>query len=317
MIQYDGRPYWVSDEVKALMWNGSYANPSGHSLYFFASIPSMFYLFFYAKTRGKYAIGWNEYRDTKCFKVFYVTIIVLWVAFGAPSIFSRLYLGSHTIDQLIYGTLIGLTCFFYWTYVLREPLHQYSYKFLRRNCSGKEAITHIAIITGGILLIFAISIASYFIKTSIAEDPLEWREATVNKWGDPREVLNDPNVFAKRNLRYMFPPASMPASLIGAILYSYFCKTPINNFKIFPVWKAIWRMLVNGVIWAPLIILTQTPPTWPTVLYWLLSQFAITLGFAILVMSLTKYVCVKCNLIEPIEEESEANLEKQYSISDK
>lgn len=141
-LLHDGRPYWVSDKVDAIYCNILYGNPSGHAVYFFSVIPTIFYLLFYAKTRDRYSIGWNYYTHSKWYWAFYWITLILIIFIGIPSTLSRLYLGAHTIDQMIYGALIGSVTFVYSIFILREPLLLYAYKFVERKCTLREAILH-------------------------------------------------------------------------------------------------------------------------------------------------------------------------------
>lgn len=289
MLHHDARPYWVSDDVQALMCNTSYANPSGHALYFAAFVPSLFYVGFYGKTNGLYSLYWNNFRNTTGFKVFYVAIIVLMVGIGFPSMFGRLYLGAHTLDQLIYGFMVGGLTFLYCCFVLRPPFMKYIVYFVEGRCTKKEAIINLLMIIALIGFLFVINIIIYFINTTTFEDPLSWRQALDQKCDISGVDIEDDHVFANKNMGYMFSPSSSPACLIGVILYSWLSSHPINRFHLLPVWKTIIRMVLNAIFMLPLAPLALIPSSAPNIVSWIFVEFLLTFSFSILAFSSNKY----------------------------
>ena len=88
-----------------------YGDPSGHTM----------------SAVGRALLMWLDYNASNKEGIFsnkWAKIILLLIAigFGFCASYSKLYLGLHSIDQIIFGTLLGL--WFDWTmhFVLREDL---------------------------------------------------------------------------------------------------------------------------------------------------------------------------------------------------
>jgi membrane-associated phospholipid phosphatase len=98
IIYGDPRPYWTDSSIEHTC-NGGFGNPSGHA---FCST-SVFLTTALIITQYKY---FNNRFFLKLFIYFiFISIIIL-------IIISRLILGAHSINQLIYGTLLGFGCYY-------------------------------------------------------------------------------------------------------------------------------------------------------------------------------------------------------------
>lgn len=98
----DPRPFWYSTEIYQLEWKcpGQFGNPSGHS----RSAAFLYYLIIADFAVGRRRLG----------GVWWVAIISIWAL--VP--FSRLALGAHSSNQVIFGMLIGLA----WLVIYRYGL---------------------------------------------------------------------------------------------------------------------------------------------------------------------------------------------------
>ena len=95
LVYSDPRPYWVSESVTAYACSGSFGNPSGHS----STVACMF------------MTNWLELF--RSFKVDYwskVLTLVLGLTFVGTIAYSRLFLGVHSVDQILFGCFIGFWC---------------------------------------------------------------------------------------------------------------------------------------------------------------------------------------------------------------
>ncbi len=105
IIYHDPRPYWIETKLFRDCEIG-YGNPSGHSLcatatYFGIWKLSMTNKFF--RERKKYRIY------TLIFTIFFIFNILI----------SRLYKGVHSIDQIIYGGLLGLGVYYFLYHIIK------------------------------------------------------------------------------------------------------------------------------------------------------------------------------------------------------
>jgi len=113
-IYANPRPYMIDREIIIKHCDAGYGNPSGHS---FSSTVS-YLAFFHLMT------------DVPWFKKNWTNLIVKGILLGLTIIlvlaimFSRFYLGVHTLNQLMYGCLCGFSLYFFYFYFL--AFHKYT-----------------------------------------------------------------------------------------------------------------------------------------------------------------------------------------------
>lgn len=112
MLHHDPRPFWTH-HIDNWDCNMSYGNPSGHNIYLFSQYPVMFYLLFHAKMRERYSLDWNYNRRNFTYIFSYVTIAILFTLIALAASPSRIWAAAHSIDQLIYGFMVGIGIFVY------------------------------------------------------------------------------------------------------------------------------------------------------------------------------------------------------------
>ena len=117
LLHHDPRPFFVVDEIKAIMWNKSYGNPSGHSMYFTSVLPCLVVVLLEMINRNC--------RMTLRAKIYTSIILSISGLFILLSILGRVYLGVHSLDQILYGSLMGTSIWLYFLFVARRPITQY------------------------------------------------------------------------------------------------------------------------------------------------------------------------------------------------
>ena len=118
------RPFWVDGDIQAWGFEIGFGSPSGHAMTALTLIPSLILLFMVQnKDMGDIYI----YKET-IFGQFmrYLGIGVL-IGFMPLVLISRVYLGSHSIDQVLFGGLLGALFVFAVFYLLREILIAHFY----------------------------------------------------------------------------------------------------------------------------------------------------------------------------------------------
>lgn len=104
----DPRPFWSSDDVQAYHCSAEYGNPSGHAM--ISTGMAMLVALDYVE--DFVADGSNQR----------LTIFASSLIFGATTSYSRLFLGVHGINQVVFGSAIGLWVAFTMHYVFRSKI---------------------------------------------------------------------------------------------------------------------------------------------------------------------------------------------------
>ena len=129
----ESRPFWFNTSINILEWfcPTDFGNPSGHSFIAFAMYEPFLSDFVGTGKQRLYLFIWG-----------FIAVLV---------VISRMYLGAHSFDQVVYGSLIGLSFLVIYRFWLQEFLYD-TYRDLL-NQKGK-LIT--GIITGALWVLFLI-----------------------------------------------------------------------------------------------------------------------------------------------------------------
>ena len=133
-IYKNPRPFWINNDLLTEC-NGGYGNPSGHSITSTSVYLSMAY----------FLSNYKSFRKSRLSKII-IYICFLFLIFNI--IFSRLYLGLHSINQVIHGFLIGL-CIFSFVFFIFQIQKKKPKEFLNFIDTNK-----IWIIVGYVILFF-------------------------------------------------------------------------------------------------------------------------------------------------------------------
>ena len=97
ILYHNPRPYWINDNIK-LIDDLGYGNPSGHS---FTSSTGYLCIFYLISNNPKF-------KKNNFLYYFFYFITLIWVFI---IMFSRLYFAAHSINQVIFGFLLGCGIF--------------------------------------------------------------------------------------------------------------------------------------------------------------------------------------------------------------
>ena len=151
MIYRNPRPYWEVD-ILDIVCNSGYGNPSGHSL-----VCLSFFL-----TTSHIVTNFNFFKTTQKGKILRIVIFCVLILIAALVIISRVIVAAHSINQIIYGTLLGIGVYFIEIHIL--SYHTYaSEKFIEHMYNIKYLVIYLSIYAGAIILLIII----YF---SISDD---------------------------------------------------------------------------------------------------------------------------------------------------
>lgn len=105
---HDPRPYWERDAIHANGCSRGYGNPSGHSMSI--AIVTFLTLLIYQGYSAQF-----KHR-----RLYFALLLILAIALTILIGFSRLYLGVHSFDQILYGWQWGLWFAFFYYYIFYE-----------------------------------------------------------------------------------------------------------------------------------------------------------------------------------------------------
>ena len=115
LIHNDPRPFWQNTILFQEECETSYGNPSGHSLisfYFYLSLSYYLCQINYIKSNIKYKLS-----------VYGIALFI-----SALTAFSRIVLGVHSLDQVLYGSFLGIFAFLIFAFMFKiydMPLNHY------------------------------------------------------------------------------------------------------------------------------------------------------------------------------------------------
>ena len=106
LLYGDPRPFWINSILFKGKCETSYGNPNGHCMtafYFFLSL-------------SYYICMLDKFKQNNTLKIIAYLVGILVAALTA---FSRLALGVHSLDQVLYGSLIGIWVFGIFSFVFK------------------------------------------------------------------------------------------------------------------------------------------------------------------------------------------------------
>ena len=245
MLYRDPRPYFIDENVNAIFCDRTYGNPSGHSMYFVSVFPIMVYMFVNHLKR--------DCNNSLSSKTVY-TIATLSSAFVIANIIGRIYLGVHTIDQIIYGLLVGFALLWYFACVIYKPIINYVSRFAERKCTTREAICNLVVIAFVIFVLVVLSLGMYYRNTVTYDDPVEWIDAIALKCGYPRANVSK-HLLSIKGTEYMTAPATTLGILLGIVFSSWFGSNNTNRVEICPLRRTLKRLVINALLCIPIAIL--------------------------------------------------------------
>jgi len=119
------RPYMVDSQIVAMGCTLGFGNPSGHSLFASGFLLVMFLDYFWPFDSDN-----PEPAQRNSF-AFYSTLLMVVLTFTTIG-YSRIYVGDHSLDQVLFGFSLGIWSAFYCHYELREDLIDHINKDLDR-----------------------------------------------------------------------------------------------------------------------------------------------------------------------------------------
>ena len=114
------RPFWINPSIKRSC-DGGFGNPSGHSFSSFAIYLSLWDII----------TNLNYFNRKKYLKI---ALLIFFILFSLSIAFSRIFLSVHSINQIIYGSILGIGMYFYFFHIIE--LHKFSGKKFNKYIIG-------------------------------------------------------------------------------------------------------------------------------------------------------------------------------------
>lgn len=90
---HDPRPFWDYSVVESWSCSKSFGNPSGHAMWCMGATT---------------AIALDIMRSNPHGKCMYITAFIISLCIGLSVCWTRVIMGAHSVDQVLFGSLIGL-----------------------------------------------------------------------------------------------------------------------------------------------------------------------------------------------------------------
>jgi len=143
MIYRNRRPYWESD-ILDIVCNSGYGNPSGHSLVCLSNFLVFSHIF----------TNFEFFKINKKGKILRVVIFGFLIILAFLVIISRVLLSAHSINQIIYGSLLGIGIYFLEIYII--SYHTYSSEEFIKHIINKNVVIIYSIIYAVLIILLLI-----------------------------------------------------------------------------------------------------------------------------------------------------------------
>ena len=180
ILYHNPRPYWINSNIK-LIDDLGYGNPSGHSFTSSTGYLCIFYLI------SNFEIFKKKKNNYLFFSIYF--IIFFWIFI---IMFSRLYFAAHSINQVIFGFVLGCGIFIlYFSYF--ELQNYSSIDFFKLFDEKKNYVIPICLI-----YLFSILIPYFLI-----EEP-DINKIKIDKKIPKYRIFNAESIFAQINIVIIF-----------------------------------------------------------------------------------------------------------------
>ena len=259
------RPCWFDKQIPVIGMEDDFGNPSGHATNCGAVAGAA--LLLYVMDNEDFFLTLYERREDEKRRssVLYsfpakVVITVLLILSYLLVVYSRVYLGAHSLNQVLYGMILGTYCDFVIFYLFRADLIEfYKYLFAKKQ---KVLIKMYSMLLLAIALLVLAADTILYVSLRLTGTELDEETVQHVKTHIPTANKDMPVNAGLRN-------AGFGLGLIGAhlgVIFSlrYIDINPTRITVEFPLWKRIVRLLICLVVVAPLpLVLFILVPSFP------------------------------------------------------
>ena len=178
LIYHDPRPYFTSDNVTAMSCSRGYGNPSGHCLITASVYGALWFLLFIRNDKKQHTLFPKKWMLISCKWLSFSLILLLIIL----TFFSRLYLGVHSLNQTIYGTLLGLWVVYTFGFVLIPYLDNHYEEFITNGSIIKKINNKFLSCNAGFVLVIVISVGLQILNLSLYFSMSDQEEFMQEDW---------------------------------------------------------------------------------------------------------------------------------------
>ncbi len=170
------RPFFTSLEIKTFYCSGSFGNPSGHSIcstFFYSSL--LFYSLLHTRKEPIFPPDEEGPLRERVYLILKrLTTVVFLPAIIVVIIMSRVYLGAHSINQVLFGGLVGLYLSIFTNFIIFKPLKAHYFKIIQPGTTLPSSFWLINVV---LTLIQVVNVILYYrLKDKGINSHPEWDE---------------------------------------------------------------------------------------------------------------------------------------------
>lgn len=200
IIYSQERPYWASNSIKALECEGGFGNPSGHSFMAMSLYLSIAFILSHKTKRLNF-----DNPTLKLVLSIFIYSFFIWIALSI--IISRVYLGQHSINQVVFGGILGILNFYY-VFICLDYVSQTDEEFIDSFVSFKRNICYIS----AYIILLILVILLYFVDRV---------DLSSEKWINLINTLNSKCPYDGRTYKRLYENALYGSVPIVSIIVSH------------------------------------------------------------------------------------------------
>lgn len=311
------RPYWLIPDIPLIQPEKDYGNPSGHtgitSIYVITS------LYIYWTNCSDLSLNEKEQQiadvnKTKFFQYLPIKIIITAISLFLLilMIFSRIYLGCHGLNQLLYGFSIAILNLISVFVIFRVELISFYKSFLIDR--GKASNFRIALLIILAFIIYAlINLAVYFLMKDYGEAT---SQEIIKRMHDFGIIFNEITPIEKSLINNGWSCIPFGVHLGVLFAQSFYHIDPTRISLEASLWQRLIRFLIVFfiAIYIPEYVSTSIPSGVAVYSCWCKTYFpAAIMGFA--TFAFGDLIMDKCHLLPSLDKELLENVELNEVIS--
>ena len=252
---------------------------------------------------GRPLLLWLDYHDQ--FKIGFLahsfvkgTLLLLGLLFGLTIGYSRLFLGVHSLDQVLYGYLLGLWFTITWHYLVKNKL------MFHVNTIILGRVKKYSVLYGSVSALFAVTIllsmVNYAIVNATFVSPQSWTDEIIEKCG--AEKMS--GAYQNHSLLDLGEVSPGFGAYYGLLLQSQVWGGMVlfGTPKTHGFLKMLGRCAIAGVVGGPFLLMSligesQVPNVY--LLMFIASIIPYTIG-SYLVFGVCDTICLKLNLYDKV-----------------